>query len=330
VNRPRAPHNGAPVDDVPQKLDFAGAERLHWVVEPGEEGRLDHFLARRMPAFTRAAIQRICHRDAVLLAGRPAKPSARVRPGDRVEVEVPRIVPPSVDPEDLPVTVLLEEASFAVLDKAPGMAVHPGRGRQSGTLANAIAHRFGALSLAAGVYRPGIVHRLDLDTSGVMVIARTERAHAQLSDAFRARTVRKEYRALVHGDPPYDEERIDAPLGRDPRNAKRMAVRHDGGRAAVTEARVLERFGPGASLLFRPLTGRTHQIRVHAASRGYPILGDVLYSGGKPDPIPAPRVLLHAHRLVFPHPETGAEVEVTAPLPADFVSALEALRAARD
>jgi len=298
-----------------------------FTLEAADEGRLDRALLRRLEGFTRAAIQRLIRRGSVLLNGSPARASARVRAGDRLDVEVPRVLPPSVDPEDLPLRVLVERDGFVVLDKAPGMPVHPGRGRLQGTLANAIAHRYGALSTVAGVYRPGIVHRLDLDTSGAIVIARTEAAHARLADAFRARAVTKEYRAIVLGEPSFDEERVEAALGRDPRNPKRMAVRAVGGRGATTDVKVLERFGVAAHVRCVPRTGRTHQIRVHLAHRGHPILGDAVYARGRPAPLPVPRLMLHAHRLGFPDPETGERIEAEAPLPEDFLAALAALRA---
>jgi 23S rRNA pseudouridine1911/1915/1917 synthase len=205
------------------------------------------------------------------------------------------------------------------------MAVHPGRGRLSGTLANAVAFRYGLACTGAGAYRPGIVHRLDLETSGVMVVARTEGAHASLAAAFKARAVEKEYRALVFGDPAADEDRIDLPLGRDALDPSRMAVRFDSLRPAVTETTVLERFGSAAHLLCRPRTGRTHQIRVHLLSRGHPILGDRTYAGVRTPPVPVPRLMLHSHRLVFPHPRTGAPVRAEAPLPGDFVAVRDAL-----
>jgi len=317
------------VDDLPLRLDFDEAEPRAFTVAPEEAGeRLDRYLAPRLAEFSRAAVQRLIKQEAVLVNGAPGRPAQRVRDGDRIEVEVPRILPPTVEPQDLPLRVLLEEEQFVVLDKAPGMAVHPGRGRLSGTIANAIAFRYGRLQLAGEAYRPGIVHRLDLDTSGVMVVAKTEAAHAAIAAAFAERRVEKEYAALVHGAPAHDEDRIDLPLGRDPNDAQRHAVRFGGGRPARTDVFVRERFGHAAAFVVcRPFTGRTHQIRVHLAARGHPILGDTLYARGRRAPVDVPRLMLHAARLVFPHPATGAAVAVEAPLPADFEAALAALRA---
>jgi len=315
------------VDDVPPRLDFSRAEPRTFTVE-GEaaDQRLDLYLAPRLRPLSRAALQRLIREGVVRLNGAPARPAARLRPGDRIDVAVPEVRPPSVDPEDLPLTILLEEETFVVLDKAPGMAVHPGRGRPGGTLANAIAHRWGLGGAEGAAYRPGIVHRLDLETSGVMVVAKTEAAHAALADAFKARAVGKEYDALVLGEPPFDEDRIDLPLGRDLVHPTVMAVRFDGGRAAVTEVFVRERFGAASYVRCRPHTGRTHQIRVHLAARGHPLLGDRIYGRRRHAPVATERCMLHAARLDFPHPATGARVVVEAPLPADFERVRLALR----
>ena len=295
---------------------------------PGDAGeRLDVFLLPRLEGFSRSGVQRLIRDGHVAVNGASARPAAKVRAGDRIEVTVPLVLPPGVDPEDLPLAVLLEDDAFAVLDKAAGMAVHPGRGRLKGTLANAIAHRWGALGTGGPAYRPGIVHRLDLETSGVMVVAKTEAAHAALTAAFKERRVEKEYRALVFGDPAYDEDAIDAPLGRDLADPTRMAVRYDQGREAYTETRIVERFGAAADVACRPRTGRTHQIRVHLMHRGHPLLGDATYARGRTPPVPVPRLMLHALRLVFPHPKSGAAVAVEAPLPADFTAVRDALRA---
>ena len=315
------------VDDLPPRFDFDQAEERRFDVAAADAGaRLDRYLGPRLPEFSRAAVQRLIKGGAVLLNGSPARPASRVRDGDRVDVDVPALLPPTVEPEDLPLDVLREDASFVVLNKAPGMAVHPGRGRHRGTIANAIAFRYGRVTEQAGAYRPGIVHRLDLETSGVMVVALNEAAHGALSDAFRERTVRKEYHALVFGEPEHDEDRIDAALGRDLTDPTRMAVRFDRGREAQTDVNVLERLGVAAHLLCRPRTGRTHQIRVHLQSRGHPLLGDATYARGRTPPVAVPRLMLHASRLVFPHPDSGAPVAVEAPLPVDFSAVLDALR----
>jgi 23S rRNA pseudouridine1911/1915/1917 synthase len=315
------------VDDVPARLDFDRSEPRHLTVEEAADGmRLDQFLGPHLEDFSRSGIQRLIRRGAALLNGKKSRPSARVRPGDKVDLEVPAILPPLIEPEDIPLKVLVEEESFVVIDKQAGIAVHPGRGREGGTLANAVAYRYGKLSMKGGAYRPGIVHRLDLETSGAMIVARTELAHARLAGAFKSREVKKEYIALVHGDPAHEEDRIDLPLGRDLVHPTRMAVRFDGGRDAVTDVEVLERFGTVAHLCCRPLTGRTHQIRVHLASRGHPILGDSIYGRRQRAPVAVPRLMLHAQGLTFPHPDSWDPIEVVAPLPDDFRRVLTALR----
>jgi len=315
------------MDDLPQRLDFDALERHRFSVdEGGAGGRLDRFLADRLPDFSRAALQRLIQKGLVAVNGVRSKASHKLVVGDEVVVETPAVLPPRVEPQDLPLRVLLEDDEFVVIDKAAGIAVHPGRGRPDGTVANAIAFRYGEIAAPGGAHRPGIVHRLDLETSGVMVVARTERAHAALSDAFRERRVEKEYRAIVHGEPEYDEDDIDLPLGRDVFHPTLMAVRFDEGRESQTLVVVEERFGKAALVRCHPRTGRTHQIRVHLLSRGHPLLGDRMYARGKADPVPVPRLMLHAARLRFPHPESGAPIEIEAPLPDDFAGVLALLR----
>jgi len=315
------------MDDLPLRLDFDDLERHRFTVDAGGAGgRLDRFLAARLADFSRAALQRLIARGLVTVNGAVAKASTRLAADDAIVVDVPTLLPPRVEPQDLPLSILLEDEEFVVLDKAPGIAVHPGRGRPDGTIANAIAFRYGELTDLGGGHRAGIVHRLDLETSGVMVVARTDRAHAALTAAFRERRVEKEYRALVHGEPEYDEDEIDLPLGRDVHHPTLMAVRFDEGREAQTRVVVLERFGAAAYVRCEPRTGRTHQIRVHLQSRGHPLLGDRMYARGRKDPVEVPRLMLHARRLVFPHPRSGAPIEIEAPLPADFAGVLAVLR----
>ncbi len=315
------------MDDLPQRLNFEDSEprRLEAALEDAGR-RLDHFLAPFLKEFSRASLQRMIRRGAVLVNGQKVRPSRRMRPKDAIFVEVPRIVPLTVEPEEMPLDILMEDAVFAVINKPSGLAVHPGRGRFSGTLVNALAYHFARLSRKGGAYRPGIVHRLDMDTSGAMVIAKTEAAHMALSGAFKARTVTKLYRAIVYGDPAHEEDRIEAPLGRDLARPERMAVRHDGGRDAITDVCLLERFVVAAHVEASPLTGRTHQIRVHLASRGHPILGDPIYARQQTPPVETPRLMLHAWRLTFPHPESDEPIEVEAPVPEDFKAVLAALR----
>jgi len=314
------------MDDLPERLDYDDCERHELVVDDAGAGvRIDRYLAGHFPGFSRAALQRFMQRGLVSRNDGPVKASAKLDVGDRITVEIPSRLPPRVEPQNLPLRVLLEDPHFVVIDKQPGIAVHPGRGRPDGTLANAIAYHYGEVPTGDGEHRPGIVHRLDLETSGVMVVALTDRAQATLTEAFRERKVNKEYRALVHGDPPFDRQMIDLPLGRDAHHPTLMAVRFDIGRESQTRVEVEERFGKASHVRCYPRTGRTHQIRVHMQSRGHPLLGDRMYARGKADPVEVPRCMLHALRLAFPHPESGALVEVEAPLPEDFVRVRELL-----
>jgi 23S rRNA pseudouridine1911/1915/1917 synthase len=304
-------------------------EPLTLVLGPEAAGlRLDRALADRFPEASRTAVASWIEEGRVRVDGAPLEGRARVRGGECVEVRVPPPRPTDLVPEDLPVVVLYEDEHVLVLDKPSGLTVHPGSGRASGTLANALVHRLKDLPTPGGADRPGIVHRLDKDTSGVMVVAKTEPAHRALSRAFAAREVEKEYLAVVHGVPAAPSGRIDRPLGRSSAGRTRMAVR-EGGREATTEWRVEEALPRHALLRCRPRTGRTHQIRVHLRDAGHPIVGDPLYGwrSSPGDALPG-RLLLHAHRLAFPHPATGEVVRFEAPPPPDFLAGVAALRAA--
>ena len=253
--------------------------------------------------------------------------SLLLEPGDEVQVRppAPRQPPGPLLPEALPVPILYQDEALLVLLKPAGMTVHPGAGRRQGTLANALLHLSpGRLSGLGGPDRPGIVHRLDRETSGVIVVARSDAAHRELSRQFHDREVEKVYLALVRGQPPL-QGTIEAPIGRDPRDRKRMAV-VQGGRPALTEYRTLERFRGAAWVELRPRTGRTHQLRVHLRSIGCPIAADATY--GRPPPFGVlGRCALHAARLTLTHPQSGERRTFEAPLPEDLVAALEALRA---
>jgi 23S rRNA pseudouridine1911/1915/1917 synthase len=296
--------------------------------------RLDVALARLAPDLSRARVQRLVAEGRVQLAGRPAKASARLRGGEVIEVEIPAPAPASALPQDLPLAVLYEDEDLLVLDKAAGMVVHPARGAPDSTVVNALLHRLGGGPGA----RLGLVHRLDRDTSGCLVVARTEAALAALQAAFARREVEKRYLAICHGALP-DEGRLDTPYGRHPRDRTRFTGKVRAARRAVTEWRVTERFGGDATLAeVRLHTGRTHQIRVHLAERGHPLLADATYGGTRREArLPAEhrarraaaamgRQALHASRLAFDHPRTGAPVVFDAPLPPDFRRALAVLR----
>lgn len=305
-------------------------ERTVVLEADGSGERLDTFVARRCPDLSRSHVQRLIREGAVTVDGHAARPGRRLEHGQRVTVRMPAEEPAALRPEPLPLTVVYEDDDLLVIDKPAGMTVHPAAGARKGTLAAALlAHRPG-LAGVGGPERPGIVHRLDRDTSGLLVVAKNEAARAALARQWKARQVEKGYVALVHGrlEPP--EGVIDAPIGRDPRHRQRMAV-VEGGRAASTEYRVrwyLAAPPPGRhsySLVdIRPLAGRTHQIRVHLSSMGHPVVGDRVY--GRASPL-LNRQFLHAHRLSFRHPVDGRPLEFGSPLPEDLRQALRGLAA---
>ncbi len=258
------------------------------------------------------------------VGARRARPSDRLHAGDRIEVEIPPARVVSLEPESIPLDIAYEDGDLLVINKPAGLTVHPGAGRQTGTLVHAILAHCPDLPGIGGEQRPGIVHRLDKDTSGLLVVAKTEAALRHLQAQIQARRARRDYIALVHGRMAKREGTIDAPIGRDPRHRTRMAVVASG-RRAVTHYRVAEAF-EGATLLdVRLETGRTHQIRVHCAHLGHPVVGDPVY-GRRPNPWGLARQALHAHRLAFVHPGSGAALSFTASLPADMASALRVLR----
>jgi 23S rRNA pseudouridine1911/1915/1917 synthase len=290
--------------------------------------RLDHFLQERLTSHSRARIQAWIKEGRVLVDGGSAKSSHLVRAGERIEVD-PALSPPlNAQAEDLPIDILYEDAALIAINKPAGLTVHAGAGVHSGTLVNRLVHHFQALSQAGGNLRPGIVHRLDKETSGVLLVARTDAAHRSLSAQFAARSVEKIYLALVRGVVRADSGRITKPIARDPVRRTRMTSRLSSGtaasgRAALTEYRVLERFAGLTLLRIRLGTGRTHQIRVHMADLGHPVAGDKLYGGSK---TPAPRMFLHAARIGFTSPATGERVTVEAPLPVELTDWLAGIR----
>lgn len=298
--------------------------------------RLDRALAEIYPELSRSFLVKLIEAGRVLLDGNAApKPSLRVRAGQAVSVEVPPASPSEVLPQDLPLTVLFEDDDLAVIDKPPGVVVHPAAGHHDRTLVNALMFHVKDLSGIGGELRPGIVHRLDKETSGVMVIAKNDVAHRALSAAWGTAAVRKEYLAVIYGRPKNDRGVIDAPIGRDPRNRKRMAVVR-GGRAAVTEYEIVQRLRYASLLRCVLRTGRTHQIRVHLKHAGHPLIGDPLYSGPQWRGIPDkrlqktissfPRQALHAARLTIPHPHSGESMTFEAPLPDDMRELIRGLR----
>ncbi len=291
-------------------------------------------LHERLPEFSRSRIQRWIEDGRVLVDGRRERASHLIRAGQTVDVEPAEAPPLHAIPEAIPLTILYEDEDVVAIDKPAGMVVHAGAGVHAGTLVNALLHRFGALSGVGGALRPGIVHRLDRFTSGVLLVAKNDAAHQRLAAQFSGRQVEKIYLALVHGNVKSESGRIDRPIARDPVRRVRMTARLEEGRAAWSEYRVLGRFQPQAArtsgftlLEVRIGTGRTHQIRVHLSSLGHPVVGDSLY--GAPEKVegrpPLGRYFLHAHRIRFHLPSTGAEMSVVSPLPAELESWMDGL-----
>ncbi len=291
------------------------------IAEVGGE-RLDVFIARRLPDLTRARVQRLIEDGHVAVAGLRRKPSMRLDAGQTVTVDIPPPLPAEAQPEAIPLDVLYEDSDLLAVNKPPGMTVHPGPGHASSTLVNAILAHCDDLSGIGGVMRPGIVHRLDRDTSGVILVAKNDASHQSLAGQLKERTVEKTYIALVEGTPKPAEGIIDAPIARDPRRRERMAV-IEGGRDSVTRYHLIERFDGMSLVEAQPKTGRTHQIRVHFAAIGHAIVGDRVY--GKASPI-VRRQFLHARQISFDHPTTGARMTIDAPLAADLDDALRRLR----
>ena len=288
------------------------------------ESRLDQYLAAQDTGLTRSRLQHLIVEGQVLVNGNSAKPSHKVRKGDRVTLSVPPPRPSGLVAQDIPVTVVYQDQDLVVIDKPAGLAVHPGPGHPDMTLVNALLAMCPDIQGIGGEIRPGIVHRLDKDTSGLMMVAKTHQAHNNLSGQIKARQVTKGYLALVEGAPTPAQGKVDAPVGRHPRRRTRMAV-VVGGKEARTSYQTREAF-PGYSLLELYLeTGRTHQIRVHMKHIGHPLVGDVTYGHRSPM---VNRHFLHAFHLAFKHPVTGEPLEFKTELPADLSPAVEALRKA--
>ncbi|MGH7412263.1 MAG: RluA family pseudouridine synthase [Candidatus Methylomirabilis sp.] len=294
--------------------------------------RLDRYLAR-LTGLPRSQIQRLIEAGRVLIEGRRLKASGAILPGQRIRLSIPRPRPTAIVPEPIPLEILYEDHDLLVLNKPAGLVVHPAPGHPGGTLVHALLHHCPDLPGIGEERRPGIVHRLDKETSGVMVIAKTDAAMASLAAQFKGRRVKKTYLALVHGDVKQTEARIVAEIGRHDRDRKRMAVKTRKGREAVTTYRVLQRLDGFTLLQLHPETGRTHQIRVHLSAIGHPIVGDKVYGGTREKKfrvsgfgfrVKAERHLLHAWKLGLFHPTTNEWMEFEAPLPADFTRWLHA------
>ncbi len=297
----------------------------HVVSDEAAGLRLDQFLRRELPGHSRAFLQKLIEQGDVRVNGQPSKPSHAVRAGDEIDIEIPPPRPLEARPEDIPLDVLFEDSDLIVVNKPAGLVVHPAAGNQEHTLVNALLHHCrGGLAGIGGVERPGIVHRLDKGTSGCLVVAKTDFAHQALVAQFKSRGVKKIYRAVCWGKLERPSGRIDTVIGRSERDRKKMSARVARGRQAVTDYRVLKQFADFALVELHIHTGRTHQIRVHMAHIGHPVVGDATYghkSGiGSPKPkIAVARMMLHAYKLGFTHPRTQEFVEFTAPVPEDMV-----------
>lgn len=311
------------------------ATRTEFVVTAGESPkRLDHFLANREPYYSRTALQRLIEDGHITVDGQVVRPSHKVRPGDRVVLVVPRPEPLDIGPEAIPLDILYEDEALLVLNKQAGLVVHPAPGHWTGTLVNALLHHMqtgeGHLSTIGGKERPGLVHRLDKETTGILVIAKTDEAHRFLSAQFKAHSISRVYEALVWGSPKTKEGKIELSIGRDTKDRKTFSARTTRPRESLTQYRVKARVGTAASQLeLVPGTGRTHQLRVHLKAIGCPILGDQTYGSKKVMEVlglAIPRVMLHARVLGFIHPNTKRPVRFSASLPEDMVKVLKGLK----
>ncbi len=326
--------------------ELSSSEPVSVVVESRAHGwRVDHYLTRLFPNYSRSAFQQAIQQRAVLLNGLPVKAGRRLRVNDTLSVRLPSLPDETLPPEDIPLDVLYEDDSLIVGHKAAGMSVHPGKGSYRGTLAGALQFHFDTLSDVAGKLRPGIVHRLDKDTTGVIVIAKDNQVHNRLSSQFEERSVQKEYRALIWGQPEFDTDWIETFVRVHPKQREKMQVCEQIGKAreAVTWYEMIERFNKCCYIRMLPKTGRTHQLRVHMSWLGHPMLADSLYGGhaevyahdllASSDPtepfVLIQRQALHAYRLTFRHPDSGQEMTFEAPLPADMQQTLDALKTGR-
>jgi 23S rRNA pseudouridine1911/1915/1917 synthase len=330
--------NEAPEPDGDENLSAPGELQITVPAE-AENERLDLFLVSQFSGTSRSAIQRAINNGNILVNDKTVKPSHRISPGEEVTGEIPAA--PAIDavPENIPLNIIYEDDEIIIANKPAGMVTHPGAGVVSGTLANALVYHFNQIShqlpRRGGSSRPGIVHRLDAGTSGLIVVAKTDRAHLHLAGQFQARTVVKGYTALVYGVMKDEAGRIEAPIGRDPRSRVKMAVVRDG-RPALTLYRVIERFDEFTLLDVEIKTGRTHQIRVHLAHLNHPVVADSTYDAGRANNIRNARLraavaklnrpFLHASRLGFIHPVSGGRMDFVAPLPHELQSFLEMVR----
>ena len=303
-------------------------EKYNYKVEEFEAGeRVDKYLSLLLPEYSRSYIQKVIKEGCVLANEQPLKANYKIQPEDTITIEIPDQKEPDIQPENIPLSILYEDSELLVVDKPKGMVVHPSAGHYTHTLVNALLfHCQGQLSGINGVLRPGIVHRIDMNTTGALVVCKTDRAHQSLALQLKDHSITRRYRAIVHGNLKEDEGTVTGDSGRHPTERKKMAVTQKNGKPAVTHYRVLERFGSFTYIECRLETGRTHQIRVHMSSIRHPLLGDDVY-GPKKCPFPGLRgQTLHAMVLGFLHPVSSEYMEFTAPLPEYFSEILDKLR----
>ena len=297
----------------------------YFVTEETAGDRIDKFLAEQYENLSRSFLQKLLKSGEVMVGGRPVKASYKVAEGDLISFEVPEAVEPEIVPEDIPLDILYEDHDVILVNKPKGMVVHPAAGHYTGTLVNALMfHCKEDLSGINGVLRPGIVHRIDMDTTGVIIACKNDLAHNSIAAQLKEHSITRRYQAIVHGALKDDEGVIDEPIGRSPKDRKKMAVNYNNGKPAVTHYKVLTRFKDFTHIECRLETGRTHQIRVHMASIGHPLLGDAVYGPAK-CPYKLQGQTLHAGILGFVHPRTGEYMEFSAPLPEYYEELLKKL-----
>ena len=297
------------------------------VLSEDADSRIDRYLAQQMPDQSRSFLQKLIREEQITVNGRPVKANYRLQPEDQVLIIVPDPQLPDILPENIPLDILYEDSDVLVINKPKGMVVHPAAGHYTNTVVNAVMyHCQGNLSGINGVMRPGIVHRIDRDTTGAIVICKNDQAHQSLAQQLKEHSITRSYRAIVWNNLKEDEGTVDRPIGRHPVDRKKMAVNEKNGKTAVTHYRVLERFGRFTYIECRLETGRTHQIRVHMASIGHPLLGDEVYGPSGKQPFRLQGQCLHAMTLGFLHPSTGEYVVFEAPLPEYFTQLLKNFR----
>jgi 23S rRNA pseudouridine1911/1915/1917 synthase len=317
--------------DIPDETELESDVRhVHFKASKTQTRRIDQFLTERLPYLSRASVQRLIDDNFVTVNGKATKASYKIKMGDEVEMVAPPEPVHDLVPEPIPLEVIYEDEHFLALNKQADLIVHPARGRWTGTLVNGLVHYGKRWSSVNGDWRPGILHRLDRNTTGVMLVAKSDEAHWRMARQFENRTIQKTYVAVVHGIPQLLADVIDQPIGRDKYVREKQALRKEsnGGRAAVTRYEVVEKFADCAFLKLTPKTGRTHQLRVHMAALGHPMVGDDMY-GGRPfaaGDFRFARQALHAQEITFVHPGTLAMMTLKAPLPPDMTRLLEILR----